>query len=135
MDADERTVVVICPVARAYNRRGELHAARFAALGLTSFGDTPTQAEQRLKKLFKTFIHTHRELGVLEQTLNELGVEWYWEDEYPADKPPYENMNEFSNEFSNSAGLQQALEASGAQLWQGPDGNTPAPEEMHLVAA
>lgn len=130
MDTDERTVVVICPVARAYNKKGELHAARFAALGLSSFGDTPAQAEQRLKKLFKTFIHTHRELGLLEQTLDELGVEWYWEDEYPADKPPYEDMNE----PSNSDSLQQVLEASAGQLWQGED-NTPAHEELHLVAA
>lgn len=130
MDTDERTVVVICPVARAYNEKGELHAARFAALGLSSFGDTPAQAEQRLKKLFKTFVHTHRELGVLEQTLDELGVEWYWEDEYPAEKPPYENMNE----PSNSDSLQQVLEASAGQLWQGED-STQACEEVHLVAA
>ena len=94
MGANDRLAVVISPVTMAYNEKGQLHAARFAELGLTSFGDTPGQALQRLKQLFKTFIHAQRKLGVLEQTLNDLGVEWYWEDEYPENKPAYENMNQ-----------------------------------------
>ena len=132
MGAEDRLAVVICKVTMAYNEKAQLHAARFAELGLTSFGDTPQQAVQRLKKLFKTFIHTQRELGVLEQRLNELEVEWYWHDEYPAEKPAYQNMNEPSN---SDDGLQRVLDetSSVAQNWQ-PEGDEEA--SIHqLVAA
>ena len=104
----------------------------FAELGLTSFGDTQAQAVQRLKNLFKTFIHTHRELGVLEETLNELGVKWYWYDDYPADAPPYENMNE----PSTSNGLQEVLDAASSTglSWKPEHEESPSHHEQ-LVAA
>lgn len=90
---DDRLAVVISPLTTAYNEEERLHAARFAEMGLTSFGDNPEQAVRRLKKLFNTFINSHRSLGVLEETLNRLGVKWYWADEYPEEGPAYENTN------------------------------------------
>lgn len=93
MATPDRLVVVRAMPEMTYNAKGELHAASFPSMGLTSFGDTPEVALKRLKRLFRAFIDTQRRLGILEETLNRLGVEWYWEDEYPADAPPYENMH------------------------------------------
>ncbi len=93
MTTGDRLVVVDCDLTMAYNERAGLYAARFRNLGLTSFGSTQAQAVARLKKQFNIFIHTHRDMGVLEKTLNDLGATWYWADQYPESAPPYENTN------------------------------------------
>ena len=90
----DRLVVVISTVTYKYNEEARLFAASFADMGLTSFGDTHSQAVCRLKSLFKTYIHALREFGVIEETLDRLGVKWFWEDEYPEGMPKYEDTNQ-----------------------------------------
>ena len=109
MNANDRLAVVISPVTTAYNEEARLHVARFDELGLTSFGDNHDQAVQRLKKLFNTFIHAHRELGVLGETLNQLGVTWHWADEYPEDSPDYEDTNDPSSHEDNPKRVEPSL--------------------------
>ena len=107
MTTGDRLVVVVCDLTMAYNERAELHAARFKNLGLTSFGTTQERAVMRLKKQFNVFIHTHRNKGVLEKTLNDLGATWYWADQYPEGAPAYENTN---NSPSKEEMIREALE-------------------------
>ena len=97
----------------AHNVQAELHAARFEDLGLTAYGATPDEAVAALKRMFNTFIHAHRRLGSLEDTLNQLGVNWYWADEYPSNCPPYENTNDDREER-----VRRALGDSGAPSWE-----------------
>ena len=76
-----------------YHRQGDIVAARFEPLGLTAYGDTDDEAIEALKGLFNKFVAVSREEGRLEQRLLHSGVEWYWEDEYPANKPSFEDTN------------------------------------------
>ena len=89
----DRMVVVLTPMSFYRHRSRDVFAARFKALGLTAYGYTEDEANAACKKLFNKFIHGHRERGTLEEILNRCEVEWYWEDEYPASKPSYENTN------------------------------------------
>ena len=93
-----RLVVVLLTVSHAYDEDHELYAASFTGLGLTSFADTPSQAGRRVKTLYRDYIHALRARGVLEETLDRLGVKWHWNDEYksPRDGPPVEYTNDIS---------------------------------------
>lgn len=127
---ENRLAVVISPVTLAHNETEGLFAARFAEMGLTSFGESPEDAVARLKTLFKDFIHACREEGVLAQTLDRLGVRWYWGDEYPETAPAYENTNEMPADTGTvthyalnvSASYQDAMDAL-KRVW--------APEKEH----
>lgn len=91
MDIDKKVVVVANMTL--YNRTDgvEVVAARFKELGLTAYGRNEREAILACKKLFSRFVRIHREHGELEDRLNDFGVEWYWEDEYPTDHPAYED--------------------------------------------
>ena len=88
-----RTVVVLEKASVLSHSESNLFAARFENLGLTAYGQTESEAVLELKKLFNKFVRTYREAGQLECRLDQTGVEWYWADEYPADKPPFEDTN------------------------------------------
>ena len=89
----DRIVVVLTPMSFYRHRSRDVFAARFNALGLTAYGYSKDESAAACKKLFNKFIHGHRERGTLVDILNRCDVEWYWEDEYPADKPDYDNTN------------------------------------------
>ena len=112
MDAPDRLVVVISPLSLAHSEAEGIYAARFGELGLTSFGKTPEDAITKVKRMFNAFIHSCREFGLLESTLDRLGVQWHWADEYPDDGPEYENTNETA-----PADSAQALATYDAEEW------------------
>ena len=61
-------------------------AAHLKPLGLTAYGNTPYEAEAKVKVLFNRFISEYRELGVLEDRLtNHFRVSWWPEDKYDGD--------------------------------------------------
>ena len=91
-----RLAVVILTVSYAYYEDAELHAASFADMGLTSFGNTPSRALRRLKTQYRDYIHALRNHGLIKENLDRLGVEWYWDDEYPEDRPRFEQTNDIS---------------------------------------
>ena len=63
-------------------------------MGLTGFGNNSDEARHALKMVFRTYIRACREQGVLEKTLNGLGVKWGWEANHPADGPEYEDTDQ-----------------------------------------
>lgn len=89
-----RMVVVTTPLTLVHHRKREVVAARFRELGLTAYGRTEFEAVLALKRLFNKFVHTYRESGQIEARLEQVGVRWYWADEYPDTLPPFEDTNE-----------------------------------------
>ena len=118
MATDDRVAVVISPVTTFYDSGWKSHVAAFAELGLTSFGDTPDSALVHLKENFRAFIHTHRDQGVLEETLDRMGVRWHWEDEYPADGPAYENTNLREDPVEAVAVQQAQVDVLPSEVWK-----------------
>ena len=88
----EGRVIVTSSVTTLKSKDG-LYAASFEEMGLTGFGDTAEEASESLKMVFRTFIRTCREQGVLEQNLKRLGVKWEWEAGRSADGPNYEDTD------------------------------------------
>ena len=125
-EREEPEVVVICPVTTYYYEEEGLHAARIAELGITSFGDTPEEAIEHLKRHFNVFIHALRTQGVLESTLNKLGVIWHWRSQYPEDQPRFEHTNKYRYEA-----LRGALAESKPERWT----RTEAPEDPMVGVA
>ncbi len=76
----------------------KVFAMRFSPLGLTAYGDDEEEAMSNFKQLFNRFIRTYREKGKLEQILNRSGVEWWWIDQYPDDRPGFEDTNSHAQE-------------------------------------
>ena len=81
----ERKVVVVGPITVWSRDEGEMFAARFEPLKLTSYGRTEEEAKRAVREHFKRFIRQNRKIGALETVLNKVEAKWYWEDEYPAD--------------------------------------------------
>ena len=109
-----RVVVVVSLDVSQHDERG-IFAARFRELGLTSYGYSIPVAEESLKRLFNTFVKSHREMGRLEERLNELGVDWHWETDYseayedtdaaPAVEEEFEGWRPIAAWTGSSAGL------------------------------
>ena len=89
----DKLVVVTEPVTLLQHRERGVFAARFVKLGLTAYGRTEERAVLELKRLFNSFVRRYRELGQIEKRLNQAGVEWCWEDDYPKDRPAFEDTN------------------------------------------
>ena len=117
MVTDGRLVVVISPVSTFYDAGWKVHVAAFPQLGLMSYGDTPDIAVGRLKVNFREFIHAHRDQGVLEETLEGLGVRWHWADEYPDDGPEYENTNDPPEAVAVQPMVVQAVQGLPPERW------------------
>ena len=89
----ERQVVVNVRCVIQQHKDDGVFAARFPQLGLSAFGETEDEAIVSSKRLFNRFINTYRSVGKLEEVLNSANVEWYWLDEYPGDRPAFEDTN------------------------------------------
>ena len=92
---DRRVVVVVVEDLYDHQGTGQV-AARYEVLGLTAYGQTKEEASAALKKLFNQDVNYYRGKGLLEERLELLGIEWYWENEYPTDRLPYEDTAELS---------------------------------------
>ena len=93
----EDTVVVTSSLDLYKGSSKPYIVARLVDLGLTAYGDTEEECMDALKRLFNKFIHTYRENGQLVKRLNQAGVDWQWEKDYPTDAPSYENTNAVGN--------------------------------------
>ena len=93
----ERQVVVNISCIIQHHSEDNVFAARFKQLGLTGYGDTEEEAVDNCKRLFNRFIRTYRATGKLAEVLNRATVEWHWRDEYPDDRPAFEDTNELIN--------------------------------------
>ena len=89
----ERQVVVNVRYVTQQHKDDGVFAARFPQLGLSAFGGTEEEAIENSKRLFNRFINTYRSVGKLEEVLNSADVEWHWRDEYPADRPEFEDTD------------------------------------------
>ena len=67
-------------------------SARCQELGLTSYGETTDEAVDHFKQMFTRAMQTYREQGKLEAVLERSGIEWWQKDEYPKDRPVYEDI-------------------------------------------
>ena len=94
---DDRMVVVSVTLTISYHEEHDLFDARLKELGLTAYRATETDAIVAVKRLFRTFVQTHRESGQLQTQLDKLGVDWWWKDEYPMDRLPYEDTTLLSD--------------------------------------
>ena len=90
----ERVVVVNIPLKLSIHSDDHVVAARCDALGLTSYGYSRAEATSKFKQLFNRCVHAYREKGKLEDVLNRVGLEWWWESDYPEGRPAYENTND-----------------------------------------
>ena len=114
--------VVVTSSVTTRRSQGGLFAASFEEMGLTGFGDTADEARESLKLVFRTFIRSCRERGVLAENLNRLGVRWEWEADRSADGPEYEDTDAISRWTPEE--LDQILESLN---W--------TPEHEHAMAA
>lgn len=90
---EERLVVVLTPMSVFHHTEREIVAARLETLGLTAYGQDESEAIRACKELFNKFVHSYRDRGEIEERLNQVGVEWYWADEYPDGRPSFEDTN------------------------------------------
>ena len=104
-----RKVVALVEIEVIENHSRGYIAGRIRALGLTGYGETPEDAMMRAKIMFKTFVHFHRENNTLKEYLDRSGVEWYWLDEYPADKPEYEDTDNLTGAAGSTSPKPDAL--------------------------
>ena len=102
MGTQNRQVVVVFQAKTTYNEKGRLFASRFPEMGLTAYGDTAEEALRELKVSFNAYIHELRREGLLETTLDRLGVVWHWRDEYPEDALALEDTNDLLAPKENS---------------------------------
>ena len=100
---NQSRVIVVVKEELYTHRASGVVAARYCSMGLTAYGDTTDDASNKLKKMFNQEVNYYREKGLLSDRLERLGVEWYWEDEYPSDRPAYENTDEYVSEESSAS--------------------------------
>ena len=89
----ERQVVVNVRCVTQQHKDDGVFAARFPQLGLSAFGETEEEAIENSKRLFNRFINTYRSVGKLHEVLDSAEVEWHWRDEYPSDRPAFEDTD------------------------------------------
>ena len=102
---DERQVVVNIRCTIQTHKDDGVFAARFPQLGLSAFGNTEEEAIESSKRLFNRFINTYRSAGRLDEVLNLAGVEWHWREEYPEDRPAFEDTNELFESIKAASDL------------------------------
>ncbi len=81
----ERKVVVVVPVDRLFNSKLKVHATRIRPLGLTAYGSTNEESQDKVKQMFGAYVRAHRKEGTLEARLADSGLSWCWADEYRGD--------------------------------------------------
>ena len=60
-----------------------IFAVRLRKLALTAYGRTEEEAQDNIQKILHAFINYLVDKEILEQTLNQVGVSWEWEDAAP----------------------------------------------------
>ena len=80
-------VVVVTNVSLEMRNDGKMFAAHLDAVGITAYGRTPADARDSVKSAFRTWVGLYRELGVLEERLDQIGVTWFRAEEYSGDIP------------------------------------------------
>ena len=70
------------------------YVCHFVGLGLIARGKTEDEAVGRCKRLFSKFVKAYREVGQLEERLNQSGSEWHWLEDYSSDAPPPEFLGD-----------------------------------------
>ena len=95
------TIVALVQIEVIQNHSQGYIAGRILPLGLTGYGEDPEAAMRCVKRMFNAFVHAHREKGTLEDRMNRSGLEWYWLDQYPSDKPEYEDTNDVRDDIPN----------------------------------
>ena len=113
--ASGRRVVVSAKLSMERSTEHGISAARFRGLGLTAYGRTESEAVLEVKKLFNKFIHAYREVGHLEERLNQSGEKWYWLDEYPESLPPFEDTDVLFEQWAGVP-LRQPSEEEGCAV-------------------
>ncbi len=87
MGSSKTKFIVLDTLIILPRKDGKMFAARLKQLKLTSYGKTPVEAEQALKGQFYRFVSAYRKLGLLEKRMTQVGIKWYWEDEYVGSLP------------------------------------------------
>ena len=85
----QQLVVVATPLERKHTRDNKIFVCRMRELGLTAYGNTPEEAETKVKRMFATWVGLNRESGTLESCLNESKLSWWHENNYDG-ATPYE---------------------------------------------
>lgn len=65
------------------HRDSDLIAARIPGLGLTAYGQTEEDARRNLVDALHDLVQSFHRYGILEQRLNESGIDWDWVDPKP----------------------------------------------------
>ena len=112
MAVEERQVVVMVEEKMYEIKESGVFAARYESMRLTAYGRTTSEASVNLRRLFNQEIKYFRQKGHLEGRLRRLGVEWFWKDQYPADRPAYEDTSLPEN--SSTEVRQRAVRSSGS---------------------
>ena len=89
--AMDSRVVVSLTCRLYYHEDRDYFAARCHELGMSAYGKTQDEAVDNLKRHFNVAIRAYREHGKLESILQNSGVAWWWEDDYPDNFPAYED--------------------------------------------
>jgi hypothetical protein len=55
--------------------------SRIRKLGLTAYGLTSQEADEKLSKMFKTYIALHRKYNTLEKTLKRSKLNWFYQND------------------------------------------------------
>ncbi len=80
MADQESTVIVNVTVSSSYTE--DRWVARIKPLGISAYGRTKEAAEQVAEAMFAESIQVHRELGNLEEWLNQRDVVWDWKNDF-----------------------------------------------------
>ena len=80
-------VVVMTNLSLEIRNDGKMFAAYLDAVGITGYGRTIGDARDSVKRAFRTWVEMYRELGVLEERLDQIGVTWFRADEYSGEIP------------------------------------------------
>ena len=87
LESQEGTVVVAIRYRIRKDEDDNTYVCHFVGLGLIARGNTEEEAVDRCKQLFSKFVKAYREVGQLEERLNQSGREWHWLDKHPNDAP------------------------------------------------
>ncbi len=115
----ENRVVVSFQALTTYHEKGRLFASRFPEMGITAYGDTLDEALREMKLSFNAYIHELRKRGILEATLDRLGITWEWEPEYAETGSAYEDTDSLLAPRENTPPLvsRGQVLASAAASW------------------
>ncbi|MFC1919688.1 hypothetical protein ACFLWX_02725 [Chloroflexota bacterium] len=78
-----KKLVLELPVWDGSHKTKRIHVARVRELGLTAYGKSQHEADNKLKSMVDAYVKAHSDRGALEECLNESGLKWYWKEDLP----------------------------------------------------